>query len=273
MRRTVAILLALMMVLSLAGTVFAQPPERPDVPGPKQSLVALGDSITAGYGLERNLNRVSRKAYPQLLGDEIGYRVTNLAVAGMTSCEVLEAVQSNNRYRNAIARADIIILNVGGADMLGFLVEFLNPSTPDPDSGLFIGALGANIAAILGEISALNPGVPILLFNIYEPYPLAFVLGSEVYSSLIPLLFGVNLTIESFAALPSVYFVDAYAAFDVYPGSESEKAGLLFVDEVHPSELGQELLFEAAYKVLEDAGLVYSRPLPPGLAKKAAMAP
>ena len=84
MRKTVAILLALMMVFSLAGTTFAQPPERPDVPGPNQSLVALGDSITAGYGLERNLNRVSRKAYPQLLGDEIGYRVTNLAVAGMT---------------------------------------------------------------------------------------------------------------------------------------------------------------------------------------------
>ena len=49
MRKTVAILLALMMVLSLAGTAFAQAPERHDAPGPKQSLVALGDSITAGY--------------------------------------------------------------------------------------------------------------------------------------------------------------------------------------------------------------------------------
>ncbi len=34
MRKTIAIILALMMVLSLAGTVFAQAPERPDVPGP-----------------------------------------------------------------------------------------------------------------------------------------------------------------------------------------------------------------------------------------------
>ena len=272
MRKTLAILLAVIMVLSLAVTAFAQPPERPNVPGPKQSLVALGDSITAGYGLERNLNRVSRKAYPQLLGDEIGYRVTNLAVSGMTSCEVLEAVLYNNRYRNAIARADMIILNVGGADMLGFLAEFLNPYTPEPCPFDFITGLSSNIMSILGQIEVLNPDVPILLFNIYEPYPLAFILETEDYDSLLPLLAGVNAAIAGIAETNNLYFVDAYGYFDAFHESKYVKAGLLFVDEVHPSALGQVLLFEAAYDLLEGAGLLDTRPMPPGLAKTAAMA-
>ena len=46
----------------------------------------------------------------------------------------------------------------------------------------------------------------------------------------------------------------------------------MFVDEVHPSALGQVLLFEAAYDLLEGAGLLDTRPMPPGLAKTAAMA-
>ena len=275
MRKTVAILLAVMMVLSLAGTVFAQPPERPDVPGPKQSLVALGDSITAGYGLERNLSRVSRKAYPQLLGDEIGYRVTNLAVAGMTSGEVLEAVQSNNRYRNAIARADLIILNVGGADMLGFLYGVLEGQIdPITEGEQLIINLAFNVTSIIGEIKSLNPEVPILLFNIYEPYPVSAWLeleSPEVLSVLLGFLGEVNGVIYNIAEAYESFFVDAYTAFEDYPGSELEKAALLFVDEVHPSTLGQVLLYNAAYEVLDDADLLYSRPMPPGLAEKAAM--
>ena len=64
-------------------------------------------------------------------------------------------------------------------------------------------------------------------------------------------------------AFDSLY-VDAFTPFD-----EDDKSSLFIADGVHPSEAGQELLFEAACDVLDEA--VYSRPLPPGLAKKAAM--
>ena len=63
------------------------------------------------------------------------------------------------------------------------------------------------------------------------------------------LLFGVNLTIELFAAPPDVYLVDAYAAFDDEPGEQNDKPLMLFVDEVHPSEKGQVLLYQAAVDV------------------------
>ena len=287
MRRTVAILLALMMVLSLAGTVFAQPPERPDVPGPKQSLVALGDSITAGYGLERNLNWVSRKAYPQLLGDEIGCRVTNLAVAGMTSCEVLEAVQSNNRYRNAIARADIIILNVGGADMLGYLRGILATGAIDIEElQAGIELAGDNIAGILDEIRTdLNSHAPILLYGLYNPicdnspyfdddftygilnYAISLASGGS-FADLDAIVEYVNSGIIVAAYTSGSLYVDAFTPFD-----QDDKSSLFIADGVHPSEEGQELLFEAAYDVLDEAERLDSRPLPPGLAKKAAMVP
>ena len=59
----------------------------------------------------------------------------------------------------------------------------------------------------------------------------------------------VNNTIYGIASANNLYFVDAYAAFDEHEGTELEKAALLFVDEVHPSELGQELLYDAALEV------------------------
>ncbi len=274
MNKKGAILLAFIMVLSLAGTAFAQPPELSDMPGPRQSLVALGDSITAGRGLEKNLNMVSRKAYPQLLGDEIDYRVTNLAVSGMTSGEILDEVKNNSRYRNAIARADMIILNTGGADMLGFLYGVLEGYiVPTPEAvDEFITGFGTNLYSVLAEIEMLNAGAPVLLFDIYEPYPLALILEPEEYGRLMPLLFGVNQTIAGFEGADHIYLVNAYAAFDEYPGEVTEKAFLLFVDEVHLNEKGQLLLYNAAYEVVDTEGLQYSRPVPPGLAKKAAAA-
>ena len=160
-------------------------------------------------------------------------------------------------------------MNVGGADMLGFLYAVLEGYIePTPEAiGAFIAGLSTNLSLILWEINALNQGMPVLLFNIYEPYPLAFILEPGEYSSLLPLLAGVNAAIAGFAVSPDVYFVDAYAAFNDYPGSELEKAALLFVDAVHPSALGQELLVEAAYDVLGNAGLLDSKPISLGLAK------
>ena len=65
-----------------------------------------------------------------------------------------------------LARADMIILNVGGADMLGFLYGVLEGQIdPITDGGQFIGNLAFNITSVIGEIKTINPGVPILLFN------------------------------------------------------------------------------------------------------------
>lgn len=48
----------------------------------KKIIFNLMRQLYAAVSVERNLLRVSKKAYPQLLGDELGYRVSNQAISG-----------------------------------------------------------------------------------------------------------------------------------------------------------------------------------------------
>ncbi len=271
-RKSIAVFLSFVMVLSFSMPAFAQGPIDP--PGRQmaemvsnKSLVALGDSITAGYGLERNLNRVSREAYPQLLGDEFGYRVTNLAVAGMTSGELLEMVKNNSRYRNVIEKADVIVVNTGGADLLHQLIMITETGTLNPV------ALQAAIAEVLSNIgntltvirTELNTTAPILLYGLYNPlyegHP-AFEGTELTYTSLNLLISiatqgtyqniddlmetAINANIVAFTDIPlsGGIYVDAFAAYN-----DQNKATLL-VDYVHPSRKGHMALFFAALKAM-----------------------
>lgn len=287
LKKSLAIILALMMVLSISGMAFAQTAENPPgrslhLQNAKPSLVALGDSITSGYGLERNLLRVSKKAYPQLLGDELGYRVNNLAVSGWTSQDLLDALENNNRYRTAITHADLITLNIGGNDVLGYLmkVDFDDPEL-DPfdileEIGMRLQAYYYNLGFILQEIRSLNPVAPILYYGFYNPideeHPFSQSFGYENLNELIAainyaILYGyeeVGLTNpfgKSYQdAFVHLYYVDALAAFETFVFFAGNKADL-FVDEVHPSELGQKLLYQAALEVLLEEVLLHGKNL------------
>lgn len=50
MKRFIAILLSILIVITFSGMAFAQPKNIPNSNG-KKSLVALGDSISVGYGI------------------------------------------------------------------------------------------------------------------------------------------------------------------------------------------------------------------------------
>ena len=78
-RRFLLVLLSLCLVLSLLPTAaFAQ----------EKSYVALGDSITTGYGLQGG-----EKSFAELVAEENGYTLNNeLAKEGATSVDLLEVV-------------------------------------------------------------------------------------------------------------------------------------------------------------------------------------
>ena len=274
-KKIISVILALILVLSFSGTVFAQPGEGSH--GAKQSLVALGNSITTGYGLERNLLRVSKNAYPQLLGDEMGYRVNNLAVSGWTSQDLLDTLQNKNRYRIAIKHADLITLNIGGNDVLGYLMEV---DFEDPDLDPYdileevierLIAYYYNLGFILQEIREINPEAPILYYGFYNPidaaHPFSIAFGYDNFNELIWEINNTILYVYDEVNLPNpvgecyaeafdyLYYVDALTAFETYVSTEGDKADL-FVDEVHPSELGQELLYQAALAVLVEEDLL-----------------
>lgn len=77
--------------------------------------LALGDSITTGYGLTN-----SREGFANLLAEKNGYMLVNRAVNGATTADVL-ALLDQQRILNTVAKADLITLTCGGNDLMGLL--------------------------------------------------------------------------------------------------------------------------------------------------------
>lgn len=71
------------------------------------NVVALGDSLTYGYSVNRDLT------YPAVLADMTGWKIINAGVNGNTSANVL------GRIDTVIAQnPDLVLLSVGGNDVL-----------------------------------------------------------------------------------------------------------------------------------------------------------
>jgi lysophospholipase L1-like esterase len=79
-------------------------------------IVALGDSETTGAGDPTGLGWVGR--YARLLRTKLDLKadVTNLAVDGKTSAQLLSEVRSDPTTRQAIKKAQVVLLGIGGAD-------------------------------------------------------------------------------------------------------------------------------------------------------------
>lgn len=90
------------------------PPEIP-VMGPERRILALGDSLFAGYGL------ASDKAYPvrleaALRARGINARIGNAGVSGNTSAEGLARLAFT--LENQQAPPELVLISLGGNDML-----------------------------------------------------------------------------------------------------------------------------------------------------------
>lgn len=95
-----------------------------------QTVVFLGDSITAGYGLDKD------QAYPALIGKRLaaGWTVVNAGVSGDTSAGGLRRIDWALK-----AKPDLVVIVLGGNDGL---------------RGLPVANLEANLRAIVGKVRA-----------------------------------------------------------------------------------------------------------------------
>ena len=52
--------------------------------------------------------------------------VTNLSIPGLTSAQLLKAVQSNNTFRESLKNADYVIVYIGGNDLLNVVKKMVD---------------------------------------------------------------------------------------------------------------------------------------------------
>jgi acyl-CoA thioesterase-1 len=117
--------------------------------GGKMRIVILGDSITAGYGLD------PQEAYPAILQKKIDaaglpYSVSNAGVSGDTTAGGLRRVA----WALGQQGADVLVLALGGNDGL----RGISPEQTE-----------ANLTGIIDKARAKNPGMKIVVAAMQMP--------------------------------------------------------------------------------------------------------
>lgn len=241
-------LLPLLLVVSLFFTTSGLAKSE----NAKKSLVALGDSIPFGYGLTDNIDEYSRDAFPFLIGKEAKLRVRNLAVPGWNTTDLVNALENDQKFIQAVNKADYITLNIGSNDLLKPIKDAFVASGGNLDEATIINLiegqikpsipiLEQNILLIIENIYELNPNAKIVLYNLYNPF---LALGPlhpiNKYGEL--LIYSINQSLEDLKS-PHLIIANAYEiGLDPFNN--------LIPGDIHPSLAGHERLAQMGLEAL-----------------------
>ena len=197
---------------ALASIQTAQAAKRD--PSKVITIIALGDSLTAGYGLSR------KEAYPALIAERMrsaGYRfeVTNAGWSGDTTAGGLR------RLPEILGRKkiDVLIIELGINDAF---------------RGVPIDEMRSNLQAIIDQTRARHPGVSIVIAGMQLP-----LAASDGYVRAFGQMFGALAEKNRTALIP--YLLEGV-------GGDPE---LNQPDLVHPNAAGQRIMAENVWRVLE----------------------
>jgi len=179
------------------------------------TIVAFGDSLTAGYGLSR------QQAYPALVAEKMraaGYEfeVVNAGSSGDTTAGGLRRLPEILRAHKKI---DIFMLELGINDAF---------------RGAPIDQIRANLQAIIDQVRARHPGVSIVIAGMQLPD-----YSSDDYVGAFGGLFAALAEKNRATLIP--YLLEGV-------GGNPE---LNQWDRVHPNAAGQRVLAENVWRVLE----------------------
>jgi acyl-CoA thioesterase-1 len=200
-------------ILALAPFQTAQPAKRDA--SKVITILALGDSLTAGYGLSR------KQAYPALIAEKMrdaGYEfeVVNAGSSGDTTAGGLRRLPEILRNRKKI---DIFILELGINDAF---------------RGVPIEQMRSNLQAIIDQTRARYPGVAIVIAGMQLP-----LYASDDYVRAFGEMFGALAERNRAALIP--YLLDGVGG----------DPGMNQPDRVHPNAAGQRVLADNVWRVLE----------------------
>jgi acyl-CoA thioesterase-1 len=193
------------------GATNPKPLVTPNISAQSPKIVALGDSLTAGFGLTEN------ESYPYLLqqrlkADGYDYEVVNAGVSGDTSLGGLERADWVLGQENV----EILILELGANDLL---------------RGMPVDRMKDNLSKIILKAKARN--VKVLLCGMLAP----MTMGGEYQKAYI----------NAFPALASEHKV-SFMPF-ILEGIALKKE-LNQADGIHPNATGARIMTENIYRAL-----------------------
>jgi acyl-CoA thioesterase-1 len=209
---SLAVSCVLVAVIGLA-TLQSAHPAKPDVPR-VITILALGDSLTDGFGLSR------KEAYPALVAEKMrsaNYRfeVINAGSSGDDTSDGLRRLPALLRGK----KIDVLILALGINDAF---------------RGVPIEQMRSNLQAIIDQTRARHPNVSIIIAGMQLPLE-----SSDGYVRSFGEMFGALAEKNRTALIP--YLLEGV-------GGDPE---LNLPDRIHPNAAGQRILAENVWRVLE----------------------
>jgi lysophospholipase L1-like esterase len=195
--------------------------------------LALGDSLAVGIGAFWGCGHT--RLYYNWLINSVNYRrlcYCNLGIIGCSSKDLLNAVTSNNNYRNAIINASIITIDIGGNDILQ------HKYCPQ-ELYQVLDCFRYNLFTTLNEIACLNKTAQIYIMDIYNPYPRQH----EMHKIAEAWITEFNTVIWSTLRCPDFKVSGIAKVYAAYKGNECCYT-LINYNNVHPNTLG--------YKIIND---------------------
>ena len=224
--------LALVMFIALSGAAQAQ---QPWTFSNNTRFLALGDSLTAGYGATPVTNGYAYELYQRGVYDSMNNTIfANAAVPGATSQQVLNFQVP---AATQIFQPHVVTMTVGGNDLLAIL----NGANPLQVLQTF----QANLAGILTQVCIALPGTHVYVANLYEirefPVPTGDVVGAF------------NMTVEGVVGFANATVCGGKAKVaDVHAQFAGPQQGLLLINrnnagqfEVHPTNAGYRAMAQA----------------------------
>ncbi len=273
-RSFLALLTAALLVLALCLPAAAAEPT---------SLLVLGDSISTGYGLTSEGGARIPSYGNQLAAayglDDAHYR--NLAVNGATSADLLAQLPEIAEHVKA---ADIIVISIGGNDVLGKMLNLLQQATATTSLDAALEALetadmsmvgqafetdtvreeylvairqyGRNLNRIVSQLEKQNPAARVIFLTQYDPLNGAdqFIPEDENKAPTALLNFTDDIIGKLNAEMkkaveghPSFSLCDIHAAF-------ADKGGALtriYEADIHPNPDGHAAIFAELKKTID----------------------
>lgn len=225
------------------------------------SLVAIGDSLTEGVG-----DVTKQGGYVPLLARSLdvtyGYRTkaVNYGVSGNTSQQILKRMQTNKDLSEDLKKADVMVLTVGGNDVMAVIrknLAQLKPSSFKKPQKSY----QKRLRQIINLARQENKDLPIYILGIYNPFYLNFPEITQMQE----VVDGWNLATEAVTeAYEGVYFVPINDL--LYRGINGEEGvvqisgehttivndALFAEDNFHPNNIGYQLMAEAVMEKMHE---------------------
>lgn len=272
---------ALMLIASVF--VFSVPTKVVAEEQKKLNIVAIGDSITTGYGLQNSSDLFVNKIAAQKNAN-----LTNLAVNGYKSNDIYSVITSINNYET-INTANTILLTVGGNDILqpviekiefnldlmfekdfadAELIEILTASSQVVSDEAFkselsesVNAFNENFSNIVSALRSKNNSAQIIFQTVYNPAekwadtfvePQQAIVVNELYNFFNSYIAQVNNQINN-STLKNTY---TYEVFDTYSAFQNNESSELLTNinnfDIHPNIAGNNVIYNGMITMIKD---------------------